>query len=349
MPELSPELASKVGAADLRNQVKAVGDGGVLPTANRQAFLTFAVKGDPDAIREAREMALLQKWLSAGKLSKEERAEIEHILQPVPSVAGPQKTGNGYQRAADDYGHIGVARRTFFRWKAAGDSNPGGPDLPPFDDPQHLETWYEGMRSRGVFNHRFPKAIREAIALHLSGTATRAAPADQAAPKPTSSAATSEASAPPPGPAVPTAFMTDHTGARGLQHEVEAEEKRVASLRRARDQAYADNKLIEGDGHDRRYREALDSLSLIRQRWMKMAIEEEHLVHVDDVAAEFGPKHQAIVQQGLMLFEEVDPLLAKLEDRTARRAVWRDAWRKLCGCLVEGKFAPPLQLEQICS
>lgn len=349
MPELSPELASKVGAADLRNQVKAVGEGGVLPAGSRQAFLTFAVKGDPDAIREAREMALLQKWLSAGKLNKDERAEIEHILLPAPSVAGnASHKGNGYQRAADDYGHIGVARRTFFRWKAAGDSNPGGPDLPPFDEPQHLETWYEGMRARGVFSHRFPKAIRDAVALHLSSSPPSvSASANASAPK----TAPEPGAAPPAssGPAVPTAFMGDHTGARGLQHEVEAEEKRVASLRKARDQAYADNKLIEGDGHDRRYREALDSLSLIRQRWMKMAIEEEHLVHVDDVAAEFGPKHRAIVQQGLMLFEEVDPLLAKLADRTERRAVWREAWKKLCGCLVEGKFAPPLQLEQICA
>lgn len=361
MNSLTPELASKVVAADARNQVKAVGEGGTLQAGARQGFLALATKGDPDAMREARETALLQKWLSAGRLSRDEHREIEHILTPMAgasaaaATAGAQSTkGNGYARAADDYGHIGVGRRTFFRWKADGESNAGGPDLPPFDEPQTLEAWYERMRERGVFKHRFPKAIRDAIAVHLRAGPPAGAPAAVDASKPGEAGKSGhtppgEQAAAGTGPAVPQAFLSGHDGARGLQVEVEAEERRAAALRRARDEAYAQGKMVEGDGHDRRYREVLDTLSLVRQRWLKMAVEEEQLVHVDEVAAVFGPKHQAIVQQGLLLIDDVDEDLAKISDAKERRRLWRSRWEKFCGVLVEGKFAPPLQLEQLCA
>lgn len=351
MTEVPPDLAAKVQAADLRNHVKSVGEGATLAPATRQVFMTFAAKGDPDVMREARENALLQKWLSAGRLSKEERAEIEHIL-PSASVAmetaapvQPLKS-NGYLRSADDYTHIGVARRTFFRWKAAGESNADGPDLPPFDQPQTLEAWYERMRSRGAFTHRFPKDVRLAIAEHLRGCPPKNS--EPPAPVPSGQSPPPADGAAAPGGHVPAAFTAAHGVAQGLQFEIAAEENRVASLRVARDECYQKNQLNEGDAFDHRYREALDALSLIQQRYLKIAEQEGRLVPVEMIEREFAPKLSTVVTGGMLLYDRIAAKLGiPAELIAAGRAVYRRAWIEHCASLVEGRFAPPLNLEAL--
>lgn len=346
MSAVPPDLAAKVDAANLRNHVKAVGEGATLAPATRQVFMTFAAKGDPDVMREARENALLQKWLAAGRLSKEERAEIEHILPSSSSPAfestpvQPLKS-NGYLRSADDYGHIGISRRKFFRWKSAGESAASGPDLPPFDDPYQLEAWYERMKLAGAFKHQFPKSVRIAIVEHLRG-----APAPVRTQSAPPSSQTEGIPATPSG-TVPSAFTADHGLAQGLQFEIAAEERRVASLRVSRDEAYRNHQRTEGDQYDRQYREALDALSLVHHRYIKIAEQEGRLVQIDLIEREFAPRLTSIVQGGMHLIDTVDAQISGLPDRLARRAIWRKAWMELCNNLIEGRFAPPLQLEAL--
>jgi hypothetical protein len=290
-----------------------------------------------------RESGLLQKFLASGRLSSDEAAEIAHILPIAVSLLVKPKA-NGYLRSADDYTHLGVARRTFFRWKSAGESNADGPDLPPFDDPQHLEDWYDRMRSRGAFKHKFPKDLRLAITEHLRGSppSARSAPSSSSVPsKPTDSG-----TAPAVGH-VPSAFTADHGIAQGLQFEIAAEEKRVASLRVARDECYQNKQLTEGDAHDRRYREALDALSLIQQRYLKIAEQEARLVPVDLIEREFAPKLSAVVTSGMLLFDRIASKLREAPDHASGRAIWRRAWIEHCAGLVEGRFAPPLNLESL--
>lgn len=348
MSAVPPDLAAKVEAANLRNHVKAVGEGATLAPATRQVFMTFAAKGDPDAMRDARENALLQKWLTAGRLSKEERAEIEHILpsssaQPVENRAPiPSLKSNGYLRSADDYGHIGVARRTFFRWKSAGETNPDGPDLPPFDEPHLIEAWYERMKARGAFKHRFPKDVREAISEHLRGS-----PPKNASPAPAAGQNRPPEEASAPAKQVPSAFTADHGVAQGLKFEIEAEEKRVASLRVARDEAYQRQQLTEGDSYDRRYREALDALSLIQQRYLKIAAEEGSLIEASMVERALLPLLTTVVQSGMLLYDKIGPKLRAVTDHAEGRRIWRTAWIEHCNSLREGRFAPLLNLEAL--
>lgn len=347
MSAVPPELAAKVDAANLRNHVKAVGEGATLPPATRQVFMTFAAKGDPDVMREARENALLQKWLSAGRLSKEERSEIEHILPSSASASlesaasTPPLKSNGYLRTADDYGHLGISRRKFFRWKSAGESAAAGPDLPPFDEPHQIEAWYDRMRAAGAFKHQFPKDVRIAIAEHMRGS-----PAPVRSPQAASSSQQATES-PSPSGTVPSAFTADHGRAQGLQFEIAAEERRVASLRVSRDEAYRNHQRTEGDQYDRQYREALDALSLVHQRYLKIAEQEGRLVPLDHIEREFSPKLTSIVQGGMHLIDTIDAQLLGVTDRLARRAIWRKAWLEQCAGLVEGDFSPPLQLEAL--
>lgn len=194
------------------------------------------------------------------------------------------------------------------------------------------------MRARGAFKNKFPKDVRRAIAEHLRGAA---ASSGGDSPPPSS---------PPdgaPGLHVPAAFTAAHGIAQGLQFEIAAEESRVASLRVARDECYRKNLLLEGDQYDRRYREALDALSLIQQRYLKIAEQEGRLVPVELIEREFAPKLATVVTGGMLLFDRVAGKLREAADHAAGRAVWRRAWIEHCAGLVEGRFAPSLQLEAL--
>lgn len=351
MTEVPPDLAAKVEAASLRNLVKEVSEGAVLSPANKQLIMAFSAQGDPDAIRKTRETSLLAKFLTAGRLSKEEREEIAHIIgqpsmpviekKPPPVVAAPAAAPPPAARTADDYEHIKIGRRTYFRWLKFGKQLPEGPDLPPFDDPQLLPAWYERMRQRGIFKHRFPDEITDAIAAHTAG----------GEPEKT------QGKEPPPGAAapaapgaqhahVPASFGADHGLASGLQYEVIAEQQRVAALRVARDEAYLKGEKDNGDGYDRRYREALDALSLVQSRAIKIGEQEARLVPIEMIEQEFAPRLSAIVQGGLLLWDSVGPAIMECPDHATRRMMWKKKWIEFCTTLRTDRFrfAPPLEL-----
>lgn len=335
MNEVPPELAAKVAAADLRNHIKRVGDGGNLSPADRQMFIAFASQSDQQTMLEARTASLLKKWLFGARLTKEEQAEIAHVIPNAPR----RVTCDQYEHGPDDYDHLAIKRRTFFRWKAHGEANPGGPDLPPYDQPEEIEGWYERMKSRGIFKHRFPKEIREAISRHLRSTGPAKRPVQGSQP-------TSTAVDPGETATVPSAFTTDH-GERGLAFEIKAEEHRVASLRVARDQAYRDNRRSDGDVLDRQYRDALDQLSKIKQRAIKTLEQEGQMVSLDQIEREWGPRLETIVQGGMMFYDRIAPQIEALPDHASKRKLWREKWIEHCRVLAEGRFAPTLQLEAL--
>lgn len=343
MNDVPPELAGKVVDASMRNLMKEVSEGAVPSPANRQMFLALASIGNPSAIQKARETALIMKHLAGGRLSKEERQEIAHILgegrqgdpAKLPSAETPTPTQPrpAVVRGPDDYGHLAISRRTYYRWKKFGEQVPAGADLPPFDQPELLPEWYERMRTHGFFKHRFPGEIAEAIERHVRSSPGQPAKVDAREKKEQ------------PPQSVPNAFHgREHGAAQGLIFEVEAEQRRVASLRVARDEAYANGERREGDDFDRRYREALDALSLVQQRALKIAEQEGRLVPVDMVAEELAPKIAAIVQGGLLLWDRVGAQIMEAGDHAARRKVWKTSWIEFCKTLVEGRFAPPLSL-----
>lgn len=320
--------------------------------------LTMHLSAGEDAlvVQKSRETVLLCKFLIAGRLSKEEREEIAHIIghaaepslekMPPLVVAAPVVASAPVVRGADDYEHIKIGRRTYFRWLKFGKELPDGPDLPPFDDPQLLPAWYERMRQRGIFKHRFPDEIADAIAAHTSAGDLASKPSQThsvaAAPQP-SGVATVPAQA---GRQVPAAFGADHSQASGLQYEVLAEQQRVAALRVARDEAYLNGEKDNGDAYDRRYREALDALSLVQQRAIKIAEQEARLVPVEMIEQEFAPKLAAIVQGGLLLWDSVGPALLECPDHATRRMMWKKKWIEFCASLrtERFRFAPPLEL-----
>ncbi len=331
MADVPPDLAAKVLQAEVRNHAKKVGEGSTLSSADRHLFIGFAVGSDAEKMIETRTDALLTKWLFGGRLSKEERAEIQHVLP----ADGPRRVSKEqYQRSPDDYGHIAIERRTFFRWKKAGEANAGGPDLPPFDQPEHLESWYERMRARGVFKHRFPKTIRDAIDLLAIKPAPPSVPS--AAPSVPINPAKE------PADSVPDSFKgdVDHGAAIGMAYEILQEEKRIASLRVARDAAYEKGDRTEGDACDRRFRESFNEFTSTKKRAIEILEKEKALVSRADVKQDLAARITGIVVGGMFLYQRIAPLMDAELEAGARTRIWKKAWQEHCSPLMQCQYAP---------
>lgn len=343
MPDPSPDLAAKVIAAEQRNIVKGVGDGGKLSAAERQGFMAFAAAADDQAKNQLRKNSLLRKWLFGGDLKQ---SQIDELGDELPALR-TKVTKERYQRAPTDYGHIAISRRTFFRWVRFGKECPSGADLPPFDEPAKLEMWYERMRAQGIFKNAFPKETKRAV-VGLCGSrsvSSQAAPSAASGQAPTNSDP-ERAASPPSLPSTHGMHLLDPGSARGLMFEVENMERRSAQLRMQRDAAESQS-LSSAKELSLEYNELVDKLSLIKRRALDAAEREELLVSIDDIEAVLTPKITGIVVSGAFMFDRIDSELLAQTDRKERRAIFKRAWIEMFKSLVTGKFAPPLQLESL--
>lgn len=338
MSEVPPPLAEKVVAADTRNHVKRVGEGGNLSPRDRELFEFHALGDDAEAMLKARTSKLLQKWLAGGRLSATELEEIGHVL-PAPRKEEAVKV-EGKRTVEQLTEWYGLQRRMYFRWMAHGRELAEGPDLPPFDEPHLLEAWYNRMMKRGVFSHRFPRKLRDAIGRLQpetpSSTTTAATGAKRAAAGPGEKAGQSE-----------EPYSTVPTGLRGLMHEVAEQEKRVAKLREDRDAAYQGGDRIRGDQLADQYTEELNQFSVVKQRAINTLEKEKVLVMRSEVELDLGARLMELVRGGMRLYDRAAPRIEAEPTPAGRRAIWREVWINHCRILAESGFAPVLELEAL--
>lgn len=263
-------------------------------------------------------------------------AEFELTTFAVPqSSAGPR-----YARAAHDYQHLGIGRRTFFRWKDHGLTHN---DWPPYDDPARLEAWYCRMRELGAFKHQFPAEVREAIALFLAGDPP---------PVPQALAAASPA-IPSPSASSPPSNAVDEF--QGLEHELHEKRSRVVALRKARDAAYAADNRVEGDLQDARYNDAYNELTIAEKRTLEVLEKRKMLISRSGVEQDLAPRITGIVVGGMHFLDRIESQLDAIADPGERRARRRVLWVEHCQPLMQGKFVPdfirasPVQLWQDCA
>lgn len=166
-PQVSPDLAAKVVAAETRNVIKGVGDGGTLPAAHRKAMQALSMT--PDSAAKLRVACLLQRWVDGHDLTDEQWAEIAAIhpeyatgrppQAPRPEAkAAPEASPKKYTAAqidafAETYGS---KRREIYRWMQRGRDKG---EIPPLDDPTKMPGWW-GRNMK----HRVPDKIALAAA-----------------------------------------------------------------------------------------------------------------------------------------------------------------------------------------
>jgi|GEM_PF-5959422 len=220
MAAISPDLAEKILAADDRNVVKKVSDGGTLSPAQRDGIAAHAAHTlGSEELAKSRVGALLIRWSKGSRLSKEERAEITAHL-PV-ARASPGATSNHYPQTMERYGEIyGVTAKSVKNWVRDGRQQPGEPVWPPLDTPSQMAAWYARVKQRKV-----PDFL-----LRFTGPA-------QAAPGASPATAPGQTSAPPPAatPWAPVPIVEDF--GYGLAVAIAAENLQYsqAQLRKARE------------------------------------------------------------------------------------------------------------------
>lgn len=189
-------------------------------------------------IKRVREGQLLRKWTSGQALSREEMAEVAHILPPEILAKPPTPRA----RYRHDYAYyaaaIGYDVRNIKRLVAIGKEARA---LPPLDDPAQLPEWWERMRILGLLKQHAPQRLVDAATKALGNQPPAPAAAD---PAPSSSAATppaGPASSPPPAPAQPPTTKIDFAQieAIGLEGAVRELQLQLSAtqieLRRARE------------------------------------------------------------------------------------------------------------------
>lgn len=146
MAELSPEIASKVLGADLRNLVQRIGSGANLSTPERELmerYLTMSTP--PEELLKARRIALTRKWTLGGKLTKEELKEAG-IPDLAPALS--RQTSDRYQKPLEHYAKLySRDKRNIKRWVKDGrEASPQ--DFPPFDDPPAMAAWFRRIKGQ---------------------------------------------------------------------------------------------------------------------------------------------------------------------------------------------------------
>jgi len=264
----------------------------------------------------------------------------------LKAPAVPQSaSGPRYLRAAHDYEHLGIGRRTFFRWKDYGASRG---DWPPFDAPAQLEAWYQRMREAGLFKHQFPADVREAIAEFLAKNAPSGPGVATSPTAPVSSFAAS-----PPDSALPPPLVDEEF--QGLEHELHQKRARVVALRQARDAFYAAGDRAQGDLHDARYNDAYSELTIAEKRTLEVLERRKLLISRSGVEQDLAPRITGIVVGGMHFLERIEPQLDAIVDPAERRAKRRALWVEHCTQLMQGKFVPdfirraPAELWQECA
>lgn len=170
MNRLEPDLAGKVLAANLRNLVKKIGEGGTLTTAERQMMeQAEAERMLVEELQRARRAALIRKYTQGHRLNAEEHAEIAGVI-PATAAVVKRVTSATYKCTLKVYAEklqaAGMPEckdpvRRLKYWIKMGREDEKGqlrdePDLPPFDDLKEMAAWW-----RRVMTYKAPKFITD--------------------------------------------------------------------------------------------------------------------------------------------------------------------------------------------
>lgn len=152
MAELDPQIAEKVLSANMRNVVKKVGDGDVLPASERELVEKQRVASvDSGTIEKERIASILRLYAQGKTLTKSQTESIQHLL-PEPQLQATKRTRTKYNKQLVEYEEIFQIKsnngRTIKRWISLGKQKEPI-DLPPLDEPQLMASWWaRNMKNR---------------------------------------------------------------------------------------------------------------------------------------------------------------------------------------------------------
>lgn len=152
MGQINTDLADKVLAANVRNIIQKVQDGGRLTASEIKIFEQYTL--EQTELHKTRQSALIRKWVGGGRLTEDEKQEIADIV-PIPETNKATHTRQAFQKEQKEYAAIyEQSDRTIKRWIAKGRLEN---DLPPLDSPSQMPAWWPRH-----YKHKVPEGILNA-------------------------------------------------------------------------------------------------------------------------------------------------------------------------------------------
>lgn len=148
MHGIDSDLASKALAADSRNIVKHVGEGGRMSSTERGIMEAEAVMSMSDEERQRlRVGALLLRQMRGQRLTDDEKGEID-LAFPTSVSSARAITRETYKEVQQHYAEVyGVSDRSIKTWIKEGRK---AADLPPLDQPGAMAEWYGRVKKRRI-------------------------------------------------------------------------------------------------------------------------------------------------------------------------------------------------------
>lgn len=299
-----------------------------LPSSKSQLLLE-ALDGD-------RVYELLLKLVAGGRLKERELEELSHLLPISSGRYSRALTDDAYAKPYTAYAaQYGKSVRTLKWYVARGKEHPAGPDLPPFDHPAEMLTWWSRVMSS---RQKCPSSI-EAAAFAAAGAVPSAAPSPGVA-SPLVARPAAATSSPPAR--IESLHIT--TAEQDLHHLNEDVARARQNLLLAQNEDPVDPAKVEAC--HKKWRALRDEKEKAEEALFKLRSKQGKLVDVDEFCARLQPKLVTIAQSIWSLRPRLKSRLAAASSEAEEDLIWSTAVDDLFTELVAEGFLqrPPLTL-----
>ncbi len=325
-PDITPDLAKRGLEADARNTLTNVAHGDTLPESKRQLLLSALIsEAKPEEVVQARIHAILLRFADGKRLTKEELAEIAHLLPQQHAPYSKSLTEGNHRRPYKEYEAIyGKKERTIKWWVTQGKTASGGADLPPLDHPTEMPAWWDR-----VMKQRCPQSVLDA------------ARAASSSPPPLSS---KTAAAPPPPPGGMPRFETPAvtTQEQNLQHLKEQLARVRHELLEAQNEQPPDQSRIEAK--ERKWRELRGEVDKAEEAVFKMRSKQGKLIDVEQLGADLLPMLVTVANSIRSVRTRIKPRLASAKSDEDEEKLWQEGIDECFAELIAGGFISREQL-----
>ena len=332
--DISPDLARKALVADERNLLTGVAQGGTLPPSKRQMLLATVIQeAKPEEFTQARIYAILVRYTSGGRLTKDELSEIAHLLPQEHGSYSKTLTEGKYLKSYKAYETVYGKKERSIKWYVKqGKKAPGGPDLPPLDDAMQMPIWWDRVMTQSC-----PESIKNAATVAASAKPPAAVASTDPTPPPAAAAGRSSSS---PTPHFVNPAVTSQE--QDVQHLKE-------QLARARaEQLEAENEDPPDDAKIQRkrsiWRELRNEAEKAEESLYKLRSKQGKHVDQEQLGAQLLPKLVTVALSIRHMRTRIKPQLAAASSEDEEERIWQDAIDESFGELIANGFVTREQL-----
>lgn len=326
-PDIAPNLAKRGLEADARNTLTNVAHGDTLPENKRQLLLSALItEAKPEEVVQARIHAILLRFADGKRLTKDELAEIAHLLPQQHAPYSKSLTEGNHRKPYKDYEAVyGKKERTIKWWVTQGKMAPGGADLPPLDHPTEMPIWWDR-----IMKQRCPQSVLDA------------ARSASSSPLPPRSSKAAAAPPPPSGgmPRFETPAVT--TQEQNLQHLKEQLARVRHELLEAQNETPPDPSKIEAK--ERKWRELRSEVDKAEESVFKMRSKQGKLIDIEQLGSELLPMLVTVANAIRSVRTRLKSRLAAASSEDEEEKLWQEGIDECFAELIAGGFITREQL-----